>query len=484
MAKGPLWFHATWKNIKTGKRTTKWIMAGSSEWKNLIDTSRRISGMNVQIMSRERRAPVGQGPAEGNNRNYRPVQTWVRQAKAGNTRAAKNLQRFLRHQGYGLKVDGKWGPSTRSAYRFFKSGNSAKKWQGPAKQKAGNPRNRFNKSGNANAPVQANFRPKGAGKGKGGKGKGGRGGGNFSTALGGIQTGLGGRGASQTGAKLNVPQYAETLAGMQFDPAIQDIKTLIARLGPANAQNIQNIEDWYGDAQQAGTQAGARTAAAYEGAADQQSGEIQEMMAALGGGANAANPLLAAAGLNNQGYLRALGAVEQQYRADMDPILEQAAATTKTNEQRRNVEGMQNYQLELAGLIGQRGQAKAAANFEGTKYNNELAQVWFQNKIAEMNAALGAQSAGIDMAGKREQIAASRQQRQSAGKASKGGFIPWKGLNPIERQQLLTTAVYLPNGQRRSFSSAQNYLVSMGYAAGNSPTRNRAIVQALRSHYQ
>jgi hypothetical protein len=270
--------------------------------------------------------------------------------------------------------------------------------------------------------------------------------------------------------------YAENVAGLQFDAPIHDLKTLIARLGPQNQQAIADITNWYGNVSQLNQRAGARAGDIAENVAGNQDQAIAGLMGALGGGANDANAALAQSNLRDTGLLRALGGIEQQYHSDLDPVLAHAQANAQALTQRRNVQQMQDYQLQLADLMGQRGQAKAGAQMEVDKYNNELTQQWFQNKLAKLNANLGAQAAGVDLRVKRAALRAQK-------KESSGKFVPWRSLNPAEKTQLLQAAVYNPNGTRRSLDKARSYLVGLGYSAGHlSP--NPGILSSLRSFYQ
>lgn len=242
-------------------------------------------------------------------------------------------------------------------------------------------------------------------------------------------------GGTKAGQKLG-GGYAEAQAGLQFDAPIKDLKTLIARLGPQNTQAINDLTNWYGSVSQLNQQAGQRAgdiASDVSGAQDQ---TIQGLMAALGGGSNAGNAQLAALQANDSAYQKVLGGIEQQYHSDMDPIISQAGAQAKEREQRLNLTQMQDYQLQLADLMGQRGQAKAASQMQVDQYNNELAQQWFQNRLAKLNAALGAQAAGVDMQVKQAQLKQAKRET----KASKGGPVAWKSLNPAERDELLQRA--------------------------------------------
>lgn len=412
--------------------------------------------------SRKRRrsirvAPIGPSPdtrdAGGGGKTGRsrhPLRTWMRQAKRGNKRAGKNLQRWLRHQGYKITVDGIWGPQTAAAYRASQTGNKYGSNNSSPRPK-GDPVNRFNAGPHANKPKK---KPKA---------------GNKSTKTTKAINQMVGGGA--VGKKLGAG-YAGAMAGMQFDAPINDIKVLIERLGPKNAQAIQDVTNWYGQVEAANDQAGARSAQMTQRVAGEHDQAIQGLLASLGGGAVDANAALAQSGLRDSGLLRALGEIEGQYRSDMDPILEHAEASAKTLEQRRNTEQMQNYQLELAQLLGQRGQAKAAAQLEVDKYNNELSQQWFQNKLAKLNANLGAQAAGVDLAAKKQAMAIQKKEAGGGG----GGFVPWKRLNPAEKTQLVSAAVYKPSGRTRSLVQAQNYLRSLGY-------NNSQMLKTLRSYY-
>lgn len=299
----------------------------------------------------------------------------------------------------------------------------------------------------------------GGGKGGGGKGKRGRG---ISAAQASEQTSRAisaQLGSTKAGQKLG-GGYAEQMAGLQFDAPINDIKTLIARLGPKNQQAINDLSQWFGDVSTLNARAGERAGQIAEDVAGRQDQAVQGLMAALGGGANAANTQLAAAQANDSGYQRVLGGIQEQYHADMDPILAHAEAAAKAREQRLNLTQMQDYQLQLAELLGQRGQAKAANQMQVDQYNNELAQQWFQNKLAKLNANLGAQAAGVDMAYKQAQMSAQRRESKQAG----GAQNVWRKMNPAQRDELLqrATGAYQKAdgtiGHQRTYAQAQRWL--------------------------
>ncbi len=267
-------------------------------------------------------------------------------------------------------------------------------------------------------------------------------------------------GSSKAGQKLG-KGYADALAGVQFDAPIHDIKTLIERLGPQNQQAINDLTHWFGQVSELNTRAGQRSGQIAEDVAGRQDQAVQGLMAALGGGANDANAQLAQLQANDGGYQRVLGGIQEQYHSDMDPILAEAGANAKEREQRLNLTQMQDYQLQLADLLGQRGQAKAANQMEVDKYNNELAQQWFQNKLAKLNAALGAQAAGVDMQVKQAQLGQARQESRAAKNPAQN---VWRKMNPAQRDELLqraTGAHLRPDGTmvaQRSYKEAQRWL--------------------------
>jgi hypothetical protein len=267
-------------------------------------------------------------------------------------------------------------------------------------------------------------------------------------------------GSSKAGSRLG-KGYADALAGQQFDAPIHDIKTLIERLGPQNQQAIGDLTKWFGDVGALNTRAGERSGQIAEDVAGRQDQAVQGLMAALGGGANDANAQIAQLQANDGGYQRVLGGIQEQYHNDMDPILAHAEASAKEREQRLNLTQMQDYQMQLADLLGQRGQAKASNQMEVDKYNNELAQQWFQNKLAKLNAALGAQAAGVDMQVKQAQLGQARQESKAAKNPSQN---IWRKMNPAQRDELLqraTGAHVRPDGTmatQRSMKEAQAWL--------------------------
>lgn len=293
--------------------------------------------------------------------------------------------------------------------------------------------------------------------------------------------------ATSMGASLLPTGMADSLAGGQFDPQIQDARVAIARAPQKKAQDLADIKNWYGAVQGSLGKANERNQAA-AGTAQKNSGDAAAaVLASLGGSANGAAGMVGEAGAADSNLLGQLGTAEANYQNDLAPILQDEQAGASRNQLNAENTNAQNLALQLASLQGQRGQAKNAALMQimqannTTKdnqlqqllnikqYNNNLNQQNWSNQLSGKEAAISAAMTGAQIAGLNAQTAQAT--------TAAGGFTPWAKLQAPDRGRLVDAAlanVIDPSKAGallgtmtpdQAMQSARNYLVGQGYTS-------------------
>lgn len=174
--------------------------------------------------------------------------------------------------------------------------------------------------------------------------------------------------------------YADSIAGMQFDPQIRAAQIQLLRQPRQAEQNLHDIAGFYNQVRQSlGKAAGADSAAA-KAASASLGDAAANIVASLGGSANAGSAAVGAAGEDAAGTLAALGNAQDFYNAQLQPLLSAESASQRSSEMARQTALHQDLAAQLAGLQGARGQAKAAAMADILQANNALAQQRYGNR--------------------------------------------------------------------------------------------------------
>ena len=369
-----------------------------------------------------------------NPKTGQKMSTVAPQARPVNVRG---LQAQLRRAGYAIQQDGRMGPLTKAAladYLQLRGGASISPALSQALKGTVITGKRNPKAWNARfAPKSVVARPqdvdrRGNAKTTFGGGQAPSGGGSSAAAgsldLRGLAAAAGPGGTTpialalaQGGAKLFDPKMAETLAGLQYDGQIRDLGIERERTSRQNQQNARDIDAWYDQVLASRATAAGRDAAINKAAQGSIKDASAAIVSALGGSANAGAPMVAAAGQEAVGTLGALGSAQEQYNADLAPLLQAEAAGAKSREAAMGSTRMQDLALRLSSLQGERGQAVAAnrLNLQGQnnaildnratrgleirQMNNSLAQQEFQNRLALANAQLSAMVTGAELQG-------------------------------------------------------------------------------------
>lgn len=246
------------------------------------------------------------------------------------------------------------------------------------------------------------------------------------------------RSMANKGAKLFGPGAAEAQAGLQFDSKILNLRDLAQRNPLDTKQHVADIGSWYGQVLNSLKTASQRDSDLQKAAVDETVENTQAITGAIGGAANAGSALVGAAGAEAAGTLGALGLAQDQYNADIRPILEAEAAGQKTREAAAGSGKLADLKLQIAAALGERGQAKVANQFGIDQANNQILdnraaqtmaiiqannaarQANFQNRYGVETTKLGAQVSGAQVAGDLAETVI-----KETGKAAKAGPKPW-----------------------------------------------------------
>lgn len=196
---------------------------------------------------------------------------------------------------------------------------------------------------------------------------------------------------------LDVQRWAQSQAGLEFDPQIQAAQMEQAKLPFDLAAHQKELQGWYEQvAQSAGLGASNVSAQATAGV-DSIKGLAAELIAAAGGNEGAAGVVGGAA---------TVGATAIQGQGLGGSTLFQNLGTLATLEgaqQSVNQGNMANRRAgelaaELRSLTGQRAQKRTGYEMEATKYNNELLNQTWANRVAGDEAATAAALSPYDAA--------------------------------------------------------------------------------------
>lgn len=252
--------------------------------------------------------------------------------------------------------------------------------------------------------------------------------------------------------KLAASSMADKLAGMQFDPQIQQLQRQINEAPVQGAQNLADIGNWENQVQGHLATAGTRDAAATQQGQDSIRSAVEGIVNSLGGSANPGAALVGATGARALGTLAGIGQSQSQFDSDLAPILQAGATAARTNEQNRQGNALADLKSQLLGVQGQRGDAKAKASLDILSANNQARQQNFGNRLAQQNAAIAAASLGL----KGQQLAAALGQQRIQNKLTRAeiaaktkatkapGFLD---LNPLDQQTAVDKAVQAATGE-------------------------------------
>lgn len=152
-------------------------------------------------------------------------------------------------------------------------------------------------------------------------------------------------------------QYAQNLTKMQYSPLLHQIAQQIAMDQAQGAQNVADINKWYGDAGTLASGGTAADSAAATGAVNAQNAANQAIIGALGGGANPAAGEVGAFGALMSGNLQGLGLNQHGFDTTQQTLVGQEGAQAATNQSNLNAQALQALQQQQTQALSQRGLA-------------------------------------------------------------------------------------------------------------------------------
>lgn len=194
---------------------------------------------------------------------------------------------------------------------------------------------------------------------------------------------------AQGGAKLLGMGAADQIAGLQFDPQIQDLAAQQLQAPRDTAQQKRDVGGWYQQVLDSLRVAGGRDKAAQQAGVDSVGEATKAIVSSLGGEANQGSALVGASGADAVGTLAALGTAQDQYNADLAPLLQSEKAGALSRVEAAGTSRLHDLALKLAQAKGQRGQAEGAARLQIQGENNQILDNRNKTLIDILNANNG-----------------------------------------------------------------------------------------------
>lgn len=388
------------------------------------------------------------------------------QAKAKGP-SAKQLQSMLRSRGYNLKVDGVWGPISRSAYKAFKAGVGARRW-----------------NGNHPGSIAA------AGRGSGGAGGsgGGSGGGTGGSGGGGGGRGRGGRGGGgMRGAGIQIPNakaYAKSEIAAQYNPILNELRYQRDQQQSQGAQDLADIKSYYGQLANTLSQVQSAGDAFQQAALQQSQADQQGILRSIGGGANPAAGAVGSFADLMHGALQGTLAAQQNYMTNQQALAAQGQAQALTNQQRITQQAVQGINQQINSELGSRSSdyLKALADAQ---------QQRLQDMAALQNMQIAAGQFGLSMKQGAAQLANQNLQNKALKQQLSGKAGNFKSLTAADRSKLVeqvNTVMYDPHTGEAAMSPMQawvkaaNTLRALGFDVQASPRARNWLSQSWMNY--
>jgi hypothetical protein len=215
------------------------------------------------------------------------------------------------------------------------------------------------------------------------------------------------RGLGAIAAKLGIQnidpalaaQIANSTADAKDGTAISDAQLALSHDPTQAKQNLADIGNWYGQVASARKTAAGRDTAISGAGISSMKDALAAIESSLGGSANAGTSSVANTGANDIGTLTALGANEDQYNADLAPLLALESSSAKSSQVARDANTQQLDRQKLTDAQSQRGADYGATYgpllMQILQQNNAYKQQGFTNKLAISQAAEAAQLSGL-----------------------------------------------------------------------------------------
>lgn len=309
-------------------------------------------------------------------------------------------------------------------------------------------------------------------------------------------------GLNKQGAQLLDDDFADELAGLQYDSGINTLLADRARQGRQNAQNENDIGAWWQQAMDSQGKSSAAVKAINDAAVARAGAATKGILASLGGDASPAAGMVGAVGASGANELSALGAADESFDARMGGLLDAERAGNLSRERALASQRMADADLEVANARREKGAARAENLFnirnqnnqvrdnrvqrlmELRQLNNQMRQQGFQNRLAEIQTGMAAEELGL----KGLETMASLNSPAKKGRPLRG---TWAGSTSTERSAAADAAFnsvtdedgnLLP--QYRGKVPALVSQVNAAYKQRGYSTKNPAVVKAMMTVLQ
>ncbi len=373
-------------------------------------------------------------------------------------------QAFLISHGYHITHDGQAGPQTAAAWHAYQNGHPAAHF------------NTHNPYSNSYSGQHSGGGGGGGGGGNGGNGGNGGGNGGGSGNAGGGGRGGGGRGGKGGGGGLGGKggNLAKAQTNLQYGALLNALHTNISNLTGQNAQNLSDIHDWFGHAQDTAAAGTAADTAAAGAAHDQNNQDFSGILQALGGNTQAA-PMVSGMHAADQTLLQALGLNQQGFDQTQQSNLAAESAQASQNQMNTGNNALADLQSKLAQTLADKGNSlitnTAAAKEQRLQMMAELQNMSLAGKQFNLNKALGL----ADLKNKQVQNATLTKQLKQMGNNGRVPFQKLKSGDKIKLQQTLRPVMYdAASGKAtldpmRAWERAADQMRAAGYSTKNSP---------------
>lgn len=277
-----------------------------------------------------------------------------------------------------------------------------------------------------------------------------------------------------------IDDLVQSMIGDQYLRQEQLVAADRARMEAQNRHNLEQIEHWYDQVLRSQGVAAERDREFGRAAVESAQDATTAIIGALGGEANEGSYVVGAAGQENVGLVNALGTIQDQYNADLAPLLEGEKAGQLTREQAMGGERLRDLSRRLLELQSERGSKEAELRFNVWQANNEILDRRLQTQLAirQANQALAQQRFQNRMGIRQMQIAAAT--------AGQEGLL---GLARVAQEEAEARGRSRDKAADRAFRAAleqakeagRNYRATLGtgnrpkpYASAGSDTRDDA----------
>lgn len=197
------------------------------------------------------------------------------------------------------------------------------------------------------------------------------------------------RGARSMG-DADIDELVATMVGDRYSRQTSLVERERENMERQNAHNLAQIERWYGQVLGSQGVAAERDRAFGREAVGSAQQATEAIIGALGGEANPGSYVAGAAGQENIGNLQAVSTIQDQFNADMAPLLQGEMAGQLAREQALGGARLRDLAMRLQELQSERGSKEAELRFQVWQANNEILDRRLQNELAirQANAAL------------------------------------------------------------------------------------------------